>query len=112
MRVDAELATPVPGLFVCGEAVGGANGANRLSGNGITEALAFGARAGRPERIARILGALLLHDDALQLADVEDRAVRAREEELLWLGTDQGFRRAEARRRRLVARRSGSGECI
>src|SRR5262249_17493810 len=32
---------------VAGEAVGGANGANRLSGNAITEALAFGRRAGR-----------------------------------------------------------------
>ena len=30
-----------------GEAVGGANGANRLSGNAITEALVFGARAGQ-----------------------------------------------------------------
>jgi len=30
-----------------GEAVGGANGANRLSGNAVTEALAFGRRAGR-----------------------------------------------------------------
>jgi succinate dehydrogenase/fumarate reductase flavoprotein subunit len=37
----------VPNLFACGEAVGGANGANRLSGNAITEALVFGARAGR-----------------------------------------------------------------
>jgi succinate dehydrogenase/fumarate reductase flavoprotein subunit len=32
---------------VAGEAVGGANGANRLSGNAITEALVFGRRAGR-----------------------------------------------------------------
>jgi len=47
VRVDATFETAVPGLFVCGEAVGGANGANRLSGNGITEALAFGARAGQ-----------------------------------------------------------------
>jgi succinate dehydrogenase/fumarate reductase flavoprotein subunit len=37
----------VPGLLVAGEAVGGASGANRLSGNAITEALAFGRRAGR-----------------------------------------------------------------
>jgi succinate dehydrogenase/fumarate reductase flavoprotein subunit len=33
-------------LFVAGEVVGGANGANRLSGNAITEALVFGRRAG------------------------------------------------------------------
>jgi succinate dehydrogenase/fumarate reductase flavoprotein subunit len=36
----------VPHLFAAGEAVGGANGANRLSGNAITEALTFGQRAG------------------------------------------------------------------
>jgi succinate dehydrogenase/fumarate reductase flavoprotein subunit len=44
--VDTHMATRVPGLFVGGEAVGGANGANRLSGNAITEAFAFGRRAG------------------------------------------------------------------
>jgi succinate dehydrogenase / fumarate reductase flavoprotein subunit len=47
VRVDDTLLTAVPGLYACGEAVGGANGANRLSGNAITEALVFGARAGR-----------------------------------------------------------------
>src|SRR5260221_1741740 len=47
VRVDAMLQTRVPGLYACGEAVGGANGANRLSGNAITEAFVFGARAGR-----------------------------------------------------------------
>ena len=45
--VDARLATRVSGLFAAGEAVGGANGANRLSGNAITEAFVFGHRAGR-----------------------------------------------------------------
>src|SRR5262249_38721451 len=44
---DERMATELPGLFVAGEAVGGANGANRLSGNAITEALVFGRRAGR-----------------------------------------------------------------
>jgi succinate dehydrogenase/fumarate reductase flavoprotein subunit len=47
VRVDELLRTSVPGLYACGEAVGGANGANRLSGNAITEALVFGAHAGR-----------------------------------------------------------------
>ncbi|HVY15380.1 MAG TPA: FAD-binding protein [Rhodopila sp.] len=47
IRVDTAMATGVPGLFAAGEAVGGANGANRLSGNAITEALAFGRAAGR-----------------------------------------------------------------
>ncbi len=44
---DARMATEVPGLFAAGEVVGGANGANRLSGNAITEGLVFGRQAGR-----------------------------------------------------------------
>jgi succinate dehydrogenase/fumarate reductase flavoprotein subunit len=44
---DDQMTTEVPGLLVAGEAVGGANGANRLSGNAITEALVFGRKAGR-----------------------------------------------------------------
>ena len=53
---DERMATEVPGLLVAGEAVGGANGANRLSGNAITEALVFGRRAGRSaaERVKRM----------------------------------------------------------
>jgi succinate dehydrogenase/fumarate reductase flavoprotein subunit len=47
IAVDAQMQTNLPGLFAAGEAVGGANGANRLSGNAITEALVFGRRAGR-----------------------------------------------------------------
>jgi succinate dehydrogenase/fumarate reductase flavoprotein subunit len=47
IAVDARMATRVPGLYAAGEAAGGANGANRLSGNAIPEALAFGERAGR-----------------------------------------------------------------
>jgi succinate dehydrogenase / fumarate reductase flavoprotein subunit len=47
VRVDDTLQARVPGLYACGEAVGGANGANRLSGNAITETFVFGARAGR-----------------------------------------------------------------
>ena len=46
IRVNTAMATGVPGLFAAGEAVGGANGANRLSGNAITEALAFGRGCG------------------------------------------------------------------
>ena len=46
IRVSPALETRVPNLFAAGEAVGGANGANRLSGNAITEALVFGRSAG------------------------------------------------------------------
>jgi succinate dehydrogenase/fumarate reductase flavoprotein subunit len=46
VRVNANMETRVSGLYAAGEAVGGANGANRLSGNAITEAFVFGNRAG------------------------------------------------------------------
>jgi succinate dehydrogenase / fumarate reductase flavoprotein subunit len=46
IAVDQRMATRVPGLFAAGEAAGGANGANRLSGNAIPEALVFGEQAG------------------------------------------------------------------
>src|SRR5687767_11222354 len=52
IRVDSDMQTSLPHLFAAGEAVGGANGANRLSGNAITEAVAFGRRAG--ERAAAV----------------------------------------------------------
>jgi succinate dehydrogenase / fumarate reductase flavoprotein subunit len=52
VRVDADMQTCVPRLLAAGEAVGGANGANRLSGNAITEAVVFGRRAG--ERAAAL----------------------------------------------------------
>jgi len=56
IAADACMETSVLGLYAAGEAVGGANGANRLSGNAITEALVFGRRAGRSaaERAADI----------------------------------------------------------
>ncbi|MBK20136.1 MAG: succinate dehydrogenase [Rhodospirillaceae bacterium] len=47
IRVNTEMETRVPGLFAAGEAVGGANGATRLSGNAIPEAFVFGERAGK-----------------------------------------------------------------
>ena len=46
IAVNDRMETRVAGLFAAGEAIGGANGANRLSGNAITEALVFGERAG------------------------------------------------------------------
>jgi succinate dehydrogenase/fumarate reductase flavoprotein subunit len=46
IRVNSKMETSVSGLYAAGEAVSGANGANRLSGNAITEALVFGQCAG------------------------------------------------------------------
>ena len=78
---DERMETEVPALLVAGEAVGGANGANRLSGNAITEALVFGRRAGRSaaERV-RQAGAHAFHPaaarDALDLFAAGDRSQR------------------------------------
>src|SRR6516162_4255086 len=46
IEVDGDMASCVGGLYAAGELVGGANGANRLSGNALPEAMVFGARAG------------------------------------------------------------------
>jgi succinate dehydrogenase/fumarate reductase flavoprotein subunit len=46
VEVDTGMASTVPGLYAAGEIAGGANGANRLSGNALPEALVFGERAG------------------------------------------------------------------
>ncbi|ARQ03222.1 succinate dehydrogenase [Pseudorhodoplanes sinuspersici] len=46
VKTDTTMETRVPNLYAAGELVAGANGANRLSGNAITEALVFGRIAG------------------------------------------------------------------
>jgi len=47
VRVEPDsCAATVAGLFAAGEAAGGLHGANRLNGNGISELLVFGRRAG------------------------------------------------------------------
>lgn len=47
VRIDPWCRTKVPGFFAAGEAAGGLHGANRLGGNALTEAIVFGARAGK-----------------------------------------------------------------
>ena len=47
VKVDARMRSTLAGLYAAGEAVGGAAGANRLSGNAISEALVYGEIAGR-----------------------------------------------------------------
>ena len=38
---------PISGLYAAGEVTAGLHGSDRLGGNGITEAVVFGRRAGR-----------------------------------------------------------------
>jgi succinate dehydrogenase / fumarate reductase, flavoprotein subunit len=75
---DARMETGVPGLLVAGEAVGGANGANRLSGNAITEALVFGRRAGKTaaERVKTIGAQAPNVNDARNILDLITRDAR------------------------------------
>ncbi len=44
---DSTARTTIPGLYAAGETAGGVHGANRLGGNGLSEALVFGRIAGR-----------------------------------------------------------------
>lgn len=82
IAVDDQMQTGLPGLLAAGEAVGGANGANRLSGNAITEALVFGRRAGR-SAAARVASETVPAFDAadaeaaLRLVASDHRAVDA-----------------------------------
>lgn len=46
VAATADGRTDVPGLYACGEVVGGMHGANRLGGSGGLAALVFGRRAG------------------------------------------------------------------
>ncbi len=45
--INERCQTFVPGLFAAGEGTGGVHGANRLSGNGLSDPLVFGRIAGR-----------------------------------------------------------------
>ena len=47
VRIDQNGWTGVPGLYAGGEAAGGVHGASRLAGNGGSDAMVFGAVAGR-----------------------------------------------------------------
>jgi succinate dehydrogenase / fumarate reductase flavoprotein subunit/fumarate reductase (CoM/CoB) subunit A len=67
VRVGAAMETRVPALFAAGELVAGANGANRLSGNAITEALVFGRLAGEAAAVRAGSGSRVSSGAALEL---------------------------------------------
>ena len=75
IAVDVGMASSVPGLYAAGEAAGGANGANRLSGNAIPEALVFGEVAGRSA--AAFAAARVVNDWPLHLAADAAECIRA-----------------------------------
>jgi succinate dehydrogenase/fumarate reductase flavoprotein subunit len=47
IKIDGGCSTGVEGLFAAGEVVGGLHGANRMSGNALTETVVFGKIAGQ-----------------------------------------------------------------
>jgi len=47
IHINERCETTVPGLYAAGEVAGNLHGANRVSGNALTETQVFGARAGR-----------------------------------------------------------------
>ncbi|MBA7688837.1 hypothetical protein ES703_97326 [subsurface metagenome] len=47
IKINADGATTVPGLFAAGECMGGVHGRNRLIGNSTLDLFVFGKRAGR-----------------------------------------------------------------
>ena len=70
VKVDARMRSTVAGLYAAGEAVGGAAGANRLSGNAISEALVYGEIAGR--EAARYAGSHAAGWSARAVAETAD----------------------------------------
>jgi succinate dehydrogenase/fumarate reductase flavoprotein subunit len=99
IAVDAAMQTGVDGLLACGEAIAGMHGANRLSGNAITEALVTGRIAGETaaarNAIARTpIGAALAeewaqlqalwHPRAVSCDDAPIDAFKARLQQTMW----------------------------
>jgi succinate dehydrogenase / fumarate reductase flavoprotein subunit/fumarate reductase (CoM/CoB) subunit A len=98
--VDPQMRTGVDGLLACGEAIGGMHGANRLSGNAITEALVTGRiageiaareRGGRPSIDAALAAEwdalrAFWHPRAVGADDGSVPALRARLQQVMWDG--------------------------
>jgi succinate dehydrogenase/fumarate reductase flavoprotein subunit len=112
VAANARMETEVPGLLVAGEAVGGANGANRLSGNAITEALVFGRQAGRTAAArAKAMRALAPPDvrETLDLLRGEERQDAPNTAEMLEalqaiMADDVGPLRTQAKLERALSR--------
>ena len=54
LRITGHGETTVPGLYACGEVVGGVHGANRLGGNALADTQVFGKRAGEAAGMAKM----------------------------------------------------------
>ncbi len=77
---------PIPGLFACGEVVGGVHGNNRLGGSSLCGCVVFGRCAGRSASASLLSGAIApgsrvgagVGAGATTVASVEQDGVRAK----------------------------------
>ena len=114
--VDARMQTGVDGLLACGEVIGGMHGANRLSGNAITEALVSGRIAGETAAAQRGAGGaslatalaeewerlrVLWHPRAVTRDDGSVDALKAQLQQAMW--DDAGPLRTGERLERALA---------
>ena len=91
VRIDETTRTKVPGLFAAGEVTGGSHGSSRIGGQALSEALAFGAIAGRnASSYSRRLEKPLPWDER-QLALVRDEIGT-------WLSKSEGIKPLELKR--------------
>ncbi|TVY09259.1 FAD-binding protein [Paenibacillus cremeus] len=129
IRVNSSMETTVPGLFACGELIYGMHGANRLSGNAITEALVSGriaaevaAKAERqPDASERLQSELakelqrleqFWHPREVDKDEVSILSVKHELQKLMWEGagplrTEAGLSRAAELLRELSERVEG-----
>lgn len=119
VKADTETRTEIPNLFVCGEALAGPHGADRLGGNMMTGTQVFGARAGKyaartckedpalegrgEERLAQSLDRALNRYNSLINSDGVLTAGQQRQklQELMWrdahiVRNEEGLLRAKA----------------
>jgi len=92
VRIDETTRTRVEGLFAAGEVTGGSHGASRMGGQALSEALAFGAIAGRnASSYVKRMGKRIPWDEQ-QLAGVRDRIET-------WLSAREGVKPSELKKR-------------
>ncbi len=90
IKINERCETNIPGLYAAGEAAGGTHGANRLSGNALTQVLVQGTRAGKvsAEVAKRTDGK---KPEAEQVERIQERFLR-------YLQNREGFRPAKLRK--------------
>jgi succinate dehydrogenase/fumarate reductase flavoprotein subunit len=112
--IDGQGQTSLPGLFACGEVVGGLHGANRRGGNALTECVVFGRLAGaEAAREARSAGSPLAAREELDVTAPTAgsspsgllKNLRLRLREIAWLraGIARSRRELEQGRRELAS---------